>query len=301
MLAVDDDPAYTRYLSHVLTRNGYDVETAPDGMTAVSRVSFEPPVDLVLLDLNMPSLDGIQTAEAIRTALGTSAPYSILLTADNGIDTRIRALDSGIDEFLTKQAAESEILARIRSAARRLYEIRRLSHEKSQLQVLALTDELTGLLNRRGIVRTAEELTASGRQFAAVMFDLDRFKIINDTWGHLAGDRILADVASSMKARVRRVDFTGRLGGDEFVVVLPGASMQHARAIAARLTESIRSLEWRIGDRTVSIDAQHGIALAPGDGKTFEQLLAVCDQNLYERKRAASTAGAQPQPRASIQ
>lgn len=288
ILAVDDDHAYLRYLRHVLSRAGFNVELAGDGASAIERVRQEPRIDILLIDLAMPGIDGIETVRRIQNEASALVLYKILLTASSGTSTKLRALESGLDDFITKTSAEVEIIAKIRSAARRVEMERRLYVANRELELLALTDELTGIANRRVLFRTGEEILRQGRILSLVLFDLDRFKTVNDTYGHLAGDRILADVAASFKSNTRYGDIIGRYGGDEFYLVLPDTKLEESRPIADRLAWNIRQLRWTLNNAVVTMNAQFGVASAPGSGSTVADLLAVCDQALYRGKRRAA-------------
>ena len=295
ILAVDDDAAYLRYLDHVLTRAGFAVEFAMDGPSAIERMrGGDCDIDLLLVDLAMPGIDGIETVRRIQDECTVPGLYTILLTASTAPETKLRALESGLDDFLTKHASEPEIIAKIRSAARRLELERKLHLENEELQTLALTDELTGVANRRALFRAGAAILASSRTLTAVMFDLDRFKQINDTYGHLAGDRILADVAALFKANTRYEDLIGRYGGDEFVLLLPDTDTDEARQISDRILAKVRSMSWTIGTAMFSIGAQYGVATSM-PGSTLADLLATCDKALYHRKQSRN---ARPDPRA---
>ena len=290
ILAVDDDVAYLNYVRYVLTRAGFDVETTFDGIAAIERVCKGGRVDLLLIDLTMPKIDGIETVRRIKQEPNCSSLYTILLTASSGMDTKLRALESGLDDYLSKSSPESEILAKIRSAARRLEMERRLHVQNEQLQALAMTDELTGIANRRAIFRSGEDVLRAGRILSVVLFDLDHFKQINDTYGHMAGDRILADVAGAFKQNTRYGDVIGRYGGDEFVLLLPDTDIEEARQTSERLLSKIRQLSWTILDTPVAISAQAGVAQSPSTSSTtLPELLAQCDRLLYGKKNRTRT------------
>lgn len=294
ILAVDDDPAYLRYLKHVLGRAGFAVETATDGSTAIERVRDRADIDLLLLDLAMPSMDGFETARRIHDACPDSHLYTILLTGNSRSETKLRALESGFDDFLTKQSGEPEILAKIRSAARRLHMERQLFLANARLQALAMTDELTGIANRRALFRAGEAILSASRRLTVVMFDLDRFKQINDTFGHLTGDRILADVAALLKTNTRYGDMIGRYGGDEFVLLLPDTDSDEARQISERVQAKIRQLAWTIEGTVLRINSQFGVATSSPATTTLHELLAKCDASLYLGKRDRNN---RPEPR----
>ncbi|MGZ8851989.1 MAG: GGDEF domain-containing response regulator [Thermoanaerobaculia bacterium] len=284
VLAVDDDESYLRYLKLVLTRAGFLVEVATDGASAIARILDGCEVDLLLIDLAMPHIDGIETVQRIHSECSVPGIYTILLTTSESTDTKLRALNSGLDDFLTKNSPESEILAKIRSAARRIEMERQLHLQNEELQALALTDDLTGIANRRALFRAGEKILADRRLLTVVLFDLDRFKQINDTFGHLAGDRILADVAASFNKHTRYGDIIGRYGGDEFVMLLPDTDLEEARQLSDRMLAKIRQLTWTISGTVLSVTAQSGIAVSSG-GNTLSDLLTLCDKALYKGKR----------------
>lgn len=283
ILAVDDDASYLRRIQLVLRRAGFEVTTATNGPDALARIREERDIDLLLVDFRMPVMDGIETVQRIREEMDLPALYAILLTATDGTETRLRAFDSGLDDFLSKTAPDTEIVAKLRSAARRLEMERRLHLVCEELQTLALTDELTGIANRRALFREGEQVLREGRRLSVVLFDLNRFKAINDTWGHLTGDRILADVAATFKAHTRYGDLIARYGGDEFVLLLPDTDLEEARSIADRLTAAVSALQWTVRGARIDISVTAGIATS-GNGSTVATLLTECDARLYVRK-----------------
>ncbi|HYO78511.1 MAG TPA: response regulator, partial [Thermoanaerobaculia bacterium] len=155
VLAVDDDRMYLKRLQLVLTRAGFDVVTAHDGVSALDQIRQDAAISVLLIDLSMPGMDGIETVRHARNECAFPGLYAILLTASDGTEVKLRALDSGLDDFLTKSSSDSEILAKLRSSARRLEMERRLHLQNEELQTLALTDELTGISNRRALFREA--------------------------------------------------------------------------------------------------------------------------------------------------
>jgi diguanylate cyclase (GGDEF)-like protein len=291
ILAVDDDQNYLSYLQTTLRRAGFEVHVASDGPNAIERLRDCDDVDILLIDLTMPAMDGIETVRRVQEeASCLPGIYTILLTAEDAIDTKLRALDGGLDDFLSKQATESEIVAKLRSAARRLEMERRLQILNEELQTLALTDELTGIANRRALFRAAEQVLEEGRRLSVVLFDLDRFKHINDTYGHLSGDRILADVAATFRELTRVEDLIARYGGDEFVLLLPDTDTEEADVIASRLAARISSLHWTIREMAVTVSATWGTATA-GMASSITTLLSECDARLYERKVGRGSKG----------
>ncbi|HYI11146.1 MAG TPA: diguanylate cyclase [Thermoanaerobaculia bacterium] len=292
VLAVDDDRMYLSRLRLVLTRAGFDVVTANDGPSAIDRIRKDRDVGVLLIDLSMPGMDGIETARRARAACAFPGLYAILLTASDGVDVKLRALNSGLDDFLTKSSPDDEILAKLRNAARRLEMERRLHVQNAELQTLALTDELTGIANRRALFREAERMLATDKVLSVVLFDLDRFKQINDTYGHLMGDRILADVAATLKAHTRVGDVIARYGGDEFVLLLPDTPAPDARIITDRIRQRIANLRWDHAGQTITVGVGIGLSTA-GSGSSISTLLAESDAKLYDAKTARSSGAAE--------
>jgi len=283
LLAVDDDHLYLKRLRLVLTRAGFDVVTAGDGSSALDRLGDDPEISVLLIDLTMPGMDGIETVRHARAVCSTPGLYAILLTASDGTEVKLRALDNGLDDFLTKSSPDSEIVAKLRSAARRIEMERKLRLENEELQTLALTDELTGIANRRAMFRAADEILGAGQLLTVVLFDLDHFKQINDTYGHLMGDRILADVAACLKANTRVGDVIARYGGDEFVLLLPATNTAEARQITDRIRDAIAALRWEVAGQPITINVGTGLSTA-GTGSSIATLLAESDAKLYDAK-----------------
>jgi len=150
-----------------------------------------------------------------------------------------------------------------------------------------LTDELTGIANRRALYREAEQILATNRMLSVVLFDLDHFKEINDTHGHVAGDRILADVAASLRANTRVGDIIGRYGGDEFVLLLPDTAVAEAHNIAERVAASLAELKLSANGTPFIVTASYGVSEA---SPTLDDALRACDQQLYDRKGKTLTA-----------
>ena len=157
-----------------------------------------------------------------------------------------------------------------------------LKIKAEQLETLAVTDDLTGIANRRGLFRAASEFTTAKRQVGVAMFDLDDFKKINDTHGHAAGDRILSSIAATLKAKTRYGDILARYGGDEFVLLLPDTTEAEATEIATRLANEIARLTWTFDEKLVTITASVGICGGKG---SVADLLSECDQLMYRQKR----------------
>jgi diguanylate cyclase (GGDEF)-like protein len=263
-----------KLLQAVLTRAGFEVIVANDGAKALETLRADHDIGVAIVDLAMPRMDGIETVRRLQSDDVHQRLYTILHTAYDEVETRLRALEAGMDDFIPKSATSSEIVAKLRTAARRLEMERRLHIENRELQTLALTDELTGIPNRRALFGAATEMLARGRLLSVVPFDLDQFKQVNDKHGHLEGDRILTEVAAMLKANTRVDDIIGRYGGDEFLLLLPDTQSKEARVIANRLS------------RSAPITMSFGVATSSSSNDTLADLITACDERLYRNKSA---------------
>lgn len=247
-------------------------------------------IELIIASLSMPDGDPLRLVSQWRASeLYRQLP--ILLLADEGELPRLaKGLDLGANDYLIRPVDRNELLARVRSQVRRKRLQDRLRENYRRSLSLALTDELTGLYNRRYVVAHIEESIArighdGPPDIAIMMFDVDHFKLVNDQFGHPAGDDALRQLADRALRGVRSIDLVARLGGEEFVVVMPETNLSAAMTVAERLRHSVAAepfLIQALGERrpiTISI----GVAVAaPGD--TVDTLLQRADEALYEAK-----------------
>jgi two-component system, cell cycle response regulator len=281
-LAVDDDPSYLRLLSRLLGEIGFDVTIAEGGAEALALLADED-FELVLLDLKMPGLDGFETFDQMKAR--RDKPYCILLTASDSLDIRVEAFNRGFDDFVSKGANPLEMAAKL-NAARRIVSIqRKLKDENDELMQLAMTDQLTGLSNRFYLFSKARELSATAKTIHVILFDLDHFKEVNDRYGHLTGDRILADVAGAMRHTLRDHDVLSRFGGDEFVLLLIDIDEKEAHSVAERIAGRVAALNWTLGGAEVRLSISYGIATSEGRSRSLPELLSECDERLYGKKK----------------
>lgn len=291
-LAVDDDPSYLRILAKMLRDVGFQVTSVESGTSALTRLADEE-FELVLLDLKMPGLDGFQTFDQIKSR--RSKPYCILLTATDTLEIRVEAFNRGFDDFISKGSNPLEMSAKL-NAARRIVSIqRKLRDENDELMQLAMTDQLTGLSNRFFLFSRARELSATARLLHVILFDLDHFKAVNDQFGHLSGDRILADVANAMRQTLRDGDVLSRFGGDEFVLLLTEIGEEEARSVASRVAERVAALRWTLAGQEVRLSVSWGIATSEGRSRSLPELLSECDEKLYGKKKRPTLESSTPE------
>lgn len=290
VLVVDDDPVLRRILRAGLTQAGHEVVEADDGQAAWELLRHDP-IRLVITGWIMPRMDGPELIGRIRAADTAAYTYTILLTARDAQDDVVRGLAGGADDYLSKPFDPAELCARTAIGVRIIHLEERLRETRDQLEMLALHDSLTGLLNRRAIEEhAAAELQRAAREgtpLSLILLDIDHFKAVNDHHGHGAGDEALRLVAATLTGGTRRYQWTGRWGGEEFLLVLPRAGQPEAVAVAERLRLRIAATPLRLPDGgALTLRASLGVATAaPGDIYDLAALIHHADEALYRAKR----------------
>jgi two-component system, cell cycle response regulator len=297
ILVVDDHPDNVEIINARLTSRGFQVESATNGQEALKRV-YESPPHLILLDVMMPLMDGYEVSRRIKN--DESLPFIpiILVTARDSTQDKVEGLDAGADDYLTKPINFPELEARVRSMLR----IKRLQDELDQknrelaeanrkLRKLSITDGLTELYNHRHVHELLHEeferSRRSGDPMAVVMLDLDRFKQVNDTFGHPTGDVILFETAGILRQTAREIDMIGRYGGEEFIAILPGAAEAAAAQFADRVRERVAGHVFRDEATEVSMTVSAGVAAYPQhETDNPDLLIKRADEALYMAKSA---------------
>ena len=284
VLLVDDDENFKAWLTQLMRRLGFSVDAAGDGESALALLR-ETRFDLLISDYHMPRIDGLDLIRVIRQDPDLTHQYAVMLTSRDDVESKVEALTIGYDDFLTKSCSEIEVVAKVVAAKRMVSRQRNLASAAREWEELATRDELTGVATRRVLFDEADGYLSQGRVLGVAILDLDDFKPINDTFGHLAGDRILHDVGSLFLGRTRAQDRIARYGGDEFLLLVPDGTMEDLAGAADRLIGQIESLRWTAGEATFGIHATSGVAhssLIPN--ATLEQLLDAADRDLYAKK-----------------
>lgn len=295
VLIVEDDEGYRIWLRTLVRRLGCTVAVAVDGTDALIKLTASQ-YDLLLSDLEMPKLDGLDLITHVRSHPTASMIYAVMITSRDDVQSRLSALTRGFDDFLPKSCGEVEVAAKVAAAGRLLARQKARDAELLHWRLLATRDELTNVATRRTFVEQARQQLADGRPASVLLFDLDDFKRINDTWGHLTGDRILRDVGALFLAHTRREDVVARFGGDEFIFLAPEVSMEEAAGIAERLVAAIGQLSWLAGTDTLRITASAGIAHSVLLGEpTVDALIDAADRDLYARKFLKKNPAAPPE------
>ena len=288
ILIVDDQEANVQLLEQMLREAGYRCITSTRDPHAVCALHRDNRYDLILLDMEMPGMDGFQVMEGLKTNDADGYLPVLVITAQPG--HRLRALAAGAKDFISKPFDLMEAKTRIHNMleVRLLY--KQLEHYSRALESLALHDALTGLPNRRLLMDRLSLAIAHARRnkrtMAVMYLDLDGFKQINDTLGHDAGDTLLSMVAGRLVATVREEDTVARLGGDEFIIALWHVSgTAYAATVALKLIGAV-SLPYVIEGHTVNITISAGVAIYPIHGEDADTLMKNADLALYEAKHA---------------
>jgi diguanylate cyclase (GGDEF)-like protein len=289
VLIAEDDRTSRKLLAAMVAKWGYDPLVAEDGGEAWTALQQPDHPRLVLLDWNMPVLDGLDVCRRLRALDSPDPPYVILLTGRTEKGDIVHGLEAGANDYVAKPYDHEELQARLQVGRRTLTLQAHLLATQKQLEVLAARDPLTGILNRRTILeRLAEELSRATRQggdLTVAMCDVDHFKTVNDTYGHQAGDDVLRGFTASVQAHLRKYDIVGRYGGEEFLVVAPGVRDGGNVGLFERLCDRISRDALPTTRGAVSITVSIGVASADRRS-TVDTLLAAADAAMYRAKAA---------------
>jgi two-component system, cell cycle response regulator len=290
VLVVDDSAVYRKLIGDHLRGWQFEVKTAETGLEAWQVLSQPEAPKLVLLDWVMPDLDGIEVCRRIRKVGATSQyVYIILLTSKEGRQNMLEAMEAGADDYLVKPFDESELKARLMVGKRILSLQEELVAARESMRHAATHDSLTGLLNRGEILdsleRELERARRDRQKVSVILADIDHFKNVNDTHGHLFGDEALREIARRMHAKLRMYDGVGRYGGEEFLLVLPNCDLASAVERANEIRVAIASQPVVSQSIEETITMSMGVAVSECTGrKEVEKLLNRADKALYQAK-----------------
>ena len=304
ILVIDENRLDLDMAETVLANYGYAVIRAADGLSGL-RLAFEGAPDLILLAMSLPDLSSADFCRRLRQDdLAVDIPVVFLVSPDD-IDQVVQGLESGGDGYITKPYTPRELVAQVKSSLRLKTLNDALKERNRELAEKAITDGTTGLLNKTHTdVRGTEELGRSlrhGLPLSLLLLDVDFFKHINDTYGHLRGDTVLRELAKVLRLSTRSADIVGRYGGEEFLIILPQTEGAGARTLANRLRLAVESHRFAVEELpppsvTVSIGgytlpatptADQGQGDAPARPQiTWPDLVKQADEALYEAKRA---------------
>lgn len=289
VLVADDDAMFRKILQTWLEEWGYQVTVAENGATAWSVLQKEPPPQILILDWIMPEITGVDVCRRVREQNRASYQYVLLATANDAKQDLVRGMEAGADDYLTKPFDKRELQARLRAANRILTLQSDSIQAREQLLFQATHDSLTGVWNRGAILETLQrELERSARSDEPVgilLIDVDHFKVINDTHGHLIGDDVLREVTQRISQAVRAYDSVGRYGGEELLVVLPGCRRDQIQEGAERIRSAIDCTPMLLNSSKISVTVSIGAMVTTGARMSDTDMLAAADIELYRAKR----------------
>jgi len=289
VLVADDSETVRALVRLELEAAGHVVVEAADGRKALAAAAEQSPA-VVLLDVEMPVLDGYATLRALKADPATADVPVVFLTGRTGLDDVVEALRLGAHDYLRKPPEPTELLARVGAALRVSALQDELRRRAAELDVVSRTDHLTGLHNRRHVeehLRAAEAAARRhGHQLSVLVVDVDHFKAVNDSVGHAAGDAVLREVATRLRTCLRVDDVLGRWGGEEFLVLAAHTGPTDARRLGERLCAAVRHEPVKLAQSAVAVAVTVSVGgAALGTGGCAE-LLALADGNLYAAKDA---------------
>jgi two-component system, cell cycle response regulator len=277
VVVVDPSRTVLKAVSWMLAIDSHEVSTFLDGPEAIAHVKSDPGVDALIASAELTTMSGIELCRQTRLLSGRDrAIYIILMSSNSDRKHLINALDCGADEFIGKPPAKEELYARLRSAER-------LVRLQRELIRLATTDPLTGLFNRRAFFEKAHHAIARAspsKPLAAIMFDVDHFKRVNDTYGHDVGDQVLRGIA---QAAASECPMVGRLGGEEFAILLEASNGDAGITVAERLRAKLAALAFDTAPGKLALTSSFGVSEWK-QGESIDQLLKRADGALYEAK-----------------
>lgn len=291
ILIADDELMSRRLLEKTMQRAGYEVTAVENGQLAAVELCKPEGPRLALLDWIMPELDGPGVCREVRKRKDHSYVYMILLTSKEKKEDVVAGLESGADDYLTKPFDPEELKARLRTGKRILDLEDRLIEAREEMRFQATHDALTSLWNRGVVMELlGRELTRARREnkcTAILLGDLDHFKNVNDTYGHLAGDEVLKETARRLVSSVRSYDFVGRFGGEEFLVTLNNCEPAFGLARAEKIRKTIADRPVETSAGAVSVSMSFGLLLSQEWGyMSVVELLHEVDTALYGAKAA---------------
>ncbi|MCX8045223.1 MAG: diguanylate cyclase [Desulfobacterota bacterium] len=290
VLVIDDNEVIRRLAKTLLTKRNYAVETAKNGQEGIEIAKRIKP-QVILLDVMMPGMDGYEVCKRIKEDAEIADIPVIIVTSKTETFDRIHGLEIGAADYVMKPFDQGELLARIATQVKlkNLYD--ELQEKNRILEEMTRKDGLTDLFNRRYFQeRIAEEFSRARRYdfpMSFIMFDIDHFKEINDSYGHQAGDDVLRNLARILVNHIRDVDVPARYGGEEFSLILPHTTLKNAVIFAERLREEVAKHPFLFHEKRIPVTISLGVAGIPDNNpSSCNELIRFADEALYRAKQA---------------
>jgi len=291
ILLADDDEVSRHILKATLSRWGFDVVTAVDGEQAWQILEGEDTPRLAILDWMMPGMDGVDVCRKVREQLTGPYIYMLLLTSKREKEDIVSGMAAGADDYVSKPFDPQELRMRLKAGERIIDLQEKLLQAQQELHYMATHDNLSGLQNRYAILealrRELSRARREGREVGIILADIDHFKRINDSLGHLAGDAVLREVAARLRKHVRPYDYVGRYGGEEFLVVLPECPLRATQGAAERMQKAVFQEPVLLAEGPVNVTISLGVTgYAQGETDELQALIRAADGALYRAKAA---------------
>ncbi|MDH4100795.1 MAG: diguanylate cyclase [Nitrospirota bacterium] len=280
ILVVEDSRTGADVIVAALEPLDYQIQVAGSAEEGIEAIGRSIP-DLIISDIILPGMDGYDFCRKVRERAETRLTPFIFLSCKDQVDEKVEGLQSGADDYLTKPFAPAELIARVSASLTKMEILLNLSN----------IDGLTGIYNRKHFdERLAQEFKRHSRRdlpFSMVLIDIDNYKEINDTYGHLTGDIVLQEMARFLRMELREQDIIARYGGDEFAVVFPETDKEGAVAVLTRMANEIsrRPFPGAGGETVPKVTVSAGVSSYPRDGLSPEELVSKADEALYRAKR----------------
>ena len=290
LILAEDDQIASKLIMHYLEGSSYHIESFTNGMDTLTRAQ-QGDVDLILLDVLLPDMDGFEICQRLKEMPQTRNIQIVMVTGLKDMESKVRGIEIGADDFLVKPVNKEELLARVNALLRRKERFDRLSADYEKALQSAITDQLTGLYNHAYFKQFLPlEIERSRRQhhpLTLLLFDIDDFKEYNDSLGHLEGDRILRELGLLIKDYVRKIDLAARYGGEEFAIVLAYTDTNGALATAERLRYAVEtsSFAYKTLMPSKNLTISIGVASLQPEIGSIEELLDRADKALYRAKK----------------
>ena len=288
VLIVEDNNDIREMVTLLVNSMDYHTYTAATGKEALSQLRAHAP-DIVLLDLMMPEMDGFEFCRAIQADPTLPNPHIIITSAKDALEDKVKGLELGAADYLTKPFNLTELKARIKAGERIVRYQKMLKEQQALLEQLAREDKLTGLCNRRHFEERAQEECLRAQRYhhslSLLLGDLDHFKQVNDHYGHAYGDTVLKQVGQTLLLHCRNSDVVARYGGEEFAVLLFETDPEDAERVAERLCTAVRELSFTHPSGPFRITISFGVAsLSDRQPQDLAELLEEADKALYTAK-----------------
>lgn len=302
VLVVDDDPIMVTLLTRYLSKEGFQVLSAANGLQALDILHREGP-GIVLSDWAMPEMDGLQLCQAIRSSEAMGFVYVIMLTAHSDKQRVVQALEAGANDYLAKPFHRQELVARVNAGLRIIVleadlmrerrELHRVNAELSilnrKLDIIATTDELTGLYNRREAMRQLGSCWATrqedGGPMSCVMIDIDHFKGYNDRYGHDVGDAVLKSTAAALRHCACRGHELFRIGGEEFLAICSNSNAARATQLAELFRAAVEANQVEVAGHVLNLTISVGVAERDAAMTRPDDVLREADRAMYRAKQ----------------